>query len=248
MANEVGTVFGGNVAMPKSSALAAALRDSSQRDPRGGGVDGAEYLNFSGKRGVYTVGSEGKEFDKDAMVVPNIAGFQDGWVCWKGGQPVATRLANISAPAIATPNFDEFGPFDTKNGEGWFQAKATTFKDIDTGDQFYFKINSVSGVSALAGLLSMIAERAERSEAAWPVLKLGMEAFTSRGFKNYKPKFEVVGWLDDENVAKLFGEEDYDLDDLFAASEGVSPEGGNDEEEEDAPAPAASSRRQRRKL
>ena len=133
-------VFGGDVAMPSSSALAGALKESAVRDPRGGAIDGADYLNFSGKRGMFTYGADGKPFDMDAILVPNIAGFQDGWVCWKNGQPVATRLAPITGVPVPTPDMNEHGPFDG-DADGWFQAKAAMFKDVETGDQYFFKIN-----------------------------------------------------------------------------------------------------------
>ena len=213
--NEIAPVFGGDVSMPSSSALAGALKESAVKDPRGGALDGADYLNFSGKRGMFTSGADGKPFDMESTLVPNIAGFQDGWVCWKNGQPVATRLANITGAPVPTPDFNEFAPFEN-DADGWFQAKAAMFKDVDDGAQYFFKINSVSGVSALAGLIGLIADRAERGDPAWPVLQLGVDEFQAKGYKNYKPEFNILGWLSDENVGRVFSEEEVDLDELMA--------------------------------
>ena len=219
MTNEVTKpVFGGNVAMPSSANLAAALKQSASKNPRSGPGEGTDYLNFSGKRGLYSYGADQTPLEGGREFIPNIAAFEDGWVCWKGGRPVATRLSNMMDGGAPSPDFDEFAPFDAGNGEGWFAAKSMMLKDVGNGQQFYFKINSVSGVSAIAALIDMIADRAGRGEAAWPVITLDMEQFTAKGHKNFKPRFDVSGWLDDENVAKVF-EEGSDLDDLLAASE-----------------------------
>jgi hypothetical protein len=241
-------VFGGNVAMPSSASLAGALKESATKDPRGGAMDGADYLNFSGKRGRFSYGADQKDFEMDRILVPNIAGFQDGWVCWKSGQPVATRLANIMGAPVKTPDFEEFGPFKADSGDGWFQAKGAMFKDIDSGDQFFFKINSVSGVSALAGLISDIADRAERGDPAWPVLTLDMSEFTARGHKNFKPVFNVMGWLDDERVGVAFNDKEADLQDLMGQSgNALSPVEDEPETEEAEPEkePVQKSRRRR---
>lgn len=243
--NTPAPVFGGDVAMPSSSALAGALKESAVKDPRGGALDGADYLNFSGKRGMFTYGADGKPFDMDSMLVPNIAGFQDGWVCWKNGQPVATRLANITGAPVPTPDFSEFTPFEN-DADGWFQAKAAMFKDVDSGDQYFFKINSVSGVSALAGLIGLIADRAERGDPAWPVLQLGVDEFSAKGYKNYKPEFNIVGWLDDANVQVLFTDPEADIDELIAASGGAAQIPSQGKEEPKAE-PAPKQRRRRSK-
>ena len=127
---EVGPVFGGAVAMKGSAALASAMKESAVKDPRGSAGD-SDYLNFSAKQGTYSIGSKQEAIDPDEMWVVNIASFEAGWICWKGGRPVATRLSNISDTSVPAPDMDEFGPFDG-DGDGWFQAKAFILRSIDT--------------------------------------------------------------------------------------------------------------------
>ncbi len=237
MTNDVAPVFGGNVAMPKAADLADALSDSGNKNPRAGAGDGT-YLNFSGKTGRFHTGSgdDKSEYDVSTLLLPNISAFQNGWTCWKGGRPVETRLATIMKPPVPTPDMEEHGPFDKRNGEGWHQTKAMMLRDIDSEEQYYFKTNSVSGVDQIAKLEKAIADRARRGEAAWPVFNFKIEEFKAHGHTNFKPVIVVEGWLDDANVNVLFNDPEADLDELFVASEtGASsdaqslPSEGNDE-------------------
>lgn len=230
---EVGPVFGGAVAMKGSSALAAAMQASAVKDPRGSAGD-SDYLNFSGKQGTYLIGSKQEAVDPDELWVVNISSFEDGWICWKNGKPVATRLANISDANIPAPDMDEFGPFDG-DGDGWFQAKAFVLRSVDTGQQGYFKINSISGVSVFADLQKSIAEKAERGEAAWPVVCLDVEKFTAKGYKNFKPAFDIQGWLNDEQIESALGSEEVDINELMNASNMSLDRKEADDEPEEKP-------------
>lgn len=264
MGNDVAPVFGGNVTMPKASELADALNTSGDRNPRSGASGDGKYLNFSGKSGRFSVGAgeDKDEYDIETLLLPNIAAFQNGWVCWKGGRPVDTRMASIMDPPVVTPDMNEHGPFDSKNGEGWYQAKAMMLRDIDSEEQYYFKVNSVSGVDQIAKLEKAIADRAKRGEPAWPVFKFKIEDFKAHGHTNYKPVIVVEGWLDDVNVQVLFSDPDADLDELVAASDIAAssslPSEGNGETDEEvvepssdegaSPAPSRSRRSRRRSL
>lgn len=238
---EVGPVFGGAVAMKGASALAVAMKESAVKDPRGSAGD-SDYLNFSGKQGTYSIGSKQEKVDPDEMWVVNIASFEDGWICWKGGRPVATRLANISDANVPAPDMDEFGPFEG-DGDGWFQAKAFVLRSIDTEQQGYFKINSISGVSAFADLQKSIAEKAERGEAAWPVVCLDVEKFTAKGYKNFKPVFDIQGWLNDDQIETALGAEEIDINELMDASNVP----GDKEEKDDVDKDTKSSGRRSRR-
>ena len=188
--------------MADPQALAAAMKESSDKDPRGSMGD-SDFLNFSGKQGKFTIGKAARTIQPDEEWIVNISGFEDGWVCWKGGQPVAQRMANISGTPVPTPDFEENGPFNSDKGEGWFQAKAMTLKNIETDEQGYFKINSISGVSAMADLQRDFVAQATAGKGCWPVVTLDAEEFTAKGFKNYKPVFNVVEWLDEAALTAL---------------------------------------------
>lgn len=219
-----GSVFGKS-SMIDAAKLQLAMQSSAQLDPRGG-ADGMSFMNFTGKRGIYEVGVDKNNVDPGEAWLVNPAGFQDGWICWKGGRVMASRLYDMGMP-VPTPDTNEHGPF-TQDGDGWYQAKAMVLRSIDTGVQAYWKINSVSGVSTMAALQRDINQRIVSGLPYYPVVSLDKEKFTSKGYTNYKPIIKAMGWLDEPHViqlGELFDDDDaeIDLDKMFAAS----AKGGN---------------------
>ena len=239
--NEVG-VFGKKTSMVGAAALQQALATSASTGGTAGPIDGS-YANFSGKRGVYEIGVDKRDTPKDEMWMVNSASFEDGYVCWKGGQPMATRLYPMGT-TLPTLDRTEHGPF-TKDGDGWFDAKAVVMKSLDNDEQIYFKINSISGVNAMAGLQREILAQIAAGKPYWPVVNLHKSSFTSKGFKNFLPVFNIVGWLSDEAVQTLGTEgDDTSMAELFAMSDPTAPKVGKAEEvKKEEPAPVVRRRR-----
>lgn len=195
--------------------LAQKAQQAASNNPRGGAPNGSDYMNFSGKRGILQIGQDKRQVNSDELWVVDVTSFEEGWVCWKGGQPAANRLSNIyTGVPVPQPDFNEFGPFDTNRGDGWFQAKAMVMKSLDNDQQGYFKINSVSGVSEMADLFGKFSQKAAAGLPAWPVVSVSSEPFTSNGFQNYKPIFNVQAWLSDEQLQSL-ATGDVDLDEIL---------------------------------
>ena len=212
----------GQVALANADAMANALAGSSDKGQLGGAPEGSQYVNFSGKRGAYEFGKDKEDIDNDEIWLVNVASFEDGFVCWKGGAPASTRMSNIyNGQPVPVPASDELGPFDANKGEGWFAAKSMVFRSVEEDDrQGYFKINSKSGVAAMADLQAQVAERLRAGRPFWPLVSLDKEKFEAKGFKNYKPVFNIYGWLSQEAVAKLAETDDFDIDELIDLSEG----------------------------
>lgn len=237
MANEVAKTnpFGTALAMKDREDMAKRMAESSSTGARGGAPDGSDYMNFSGKRGMYTIGQDKRKVDNEELWLLNIMSFEDGYVCWKGGKPAATRMANIFGPGhpVAAPDPDEGGPFDVGRGEGWSQAKGWVSKSLDNDQQGYFKINSVSGVGEMADMVKEVAQRMAVGQPAWPVFSYDMEEFESQGYKNFKPIFKVYGWIGDEQVQELGENPDADIDDLIgkAAVDGMIGDKGAEKKE-----------------
>jgi len=213
MSNAV-TIFGGEgkVALKNTDAMKAALDRSSQDDTRGGGEEG-EYINFSGKRGVYEIGPDKDDADPDEVWLVNTAGFESGWICWKGGRPVAKRMASIYVEPVAVPDMLEHGPFATDRGEGWSIVKSMVIRSLDRDLQGIFTTNSKSGVSSLVGVQKEISARAGELPA-WAVIQLHKEKFTAQGNTNYKPMFPIFGWLGDAQINKLSALDEITEDDV----------------------------------
>lgn len=217
MGNEVANPFGASAALTDRKAMAQRAAESASDGARGGAPDGSDYMNFSGKRGLYTIGQDKRRIEADELWVLNIASFEDGYVCWKGGKPAGQRMANIfTGTKVQAPDPEEGGPFNTSNGEGWHKAKAWVSKSLDNDQQGYFKVNSVSGVGEMADMLDEVSKRMATGQACWPVFHYDMEEFESKGHKNFKPIFKIYGWLDDEAMGKL--DDEIDIDTLIEQS------------------------------
>jgi len=161
------------------------------------------FMSFSGKRGVYKVGVDGREPGADEPFLVAVPSFELGYMCWKGGKPVSKRMATISQPKVMEPDPDEHGPFDERRGEGWFRARAITAKSLENSEQVYFSINSKSGVAAMSDLQRDVLARMKAGQPCWPVVVFDKEEFESQGYKNFKPVLDVVEWIDTADVAKL---------------------------------------------
>jgi len=207
------STFGGKVAVADMKSLAQKAQVAAQNNPRGGGApNGSDYLNFSGKRGIFTIGKDKRQISSDERWVVDVTSFEEGWVCWKARKPEASRLSNIYTGApVAQPDPEERGPFDHNKGEGWHAAKALVVKSLDGGEQGYFKNNSVSGVGEIADLMEEFSERAAQDQPCWPVVCLVPEEFDAQGFTNFKPTFEVQEWMSTEDLATL-GQDEEDED------------------------------------
>lgn len=211
----------GGVALRNPQAMASALAASAQTGQVGMAPDGSVYMNFSGKRGVYELGKDKEDIQADELWLVNIASIQAGYVCWKGGQPQATRLASIYGPPVSEPDFNEFGPF--AQGDGWSPAKALITASVDrAGTQGYFKVSAKSAVGTISGLEEQVSQRMLASQPCWPLVFWRREKFQAKGNWNFKPTAEVYGWLNDAGVAELAANvenPEFDLDDLIARCE-----------------------------
>jgi hypothetical protein len=226
-ANVPATVFGGKVDVTDMKSLAQKAKSAADNNPRGGGApNGSEFMNFSGKKGIFSIGKDRRVIQNDEIWLVDVASFEEGWVCWKGGRPAANRMSNIyTGVPVAAPDPEELGPFNSAKGDGWYQAKGLVMKSFDTEEQGYFKINSVSGVGEMSDLMEKFSERASQDEPCWPLVCLDTEEFEAQGFKNSKPLFVVQAWATTEQIT-AYAAGDLDLDTMLGeeGEEEASPE------------------------
>ncbi len=200
--NAVVPLFGGGpVEITDVDALTRALEDSKDDGATGG--NDMSYMSFSGKKGTYKIGIDGRAPGSDEPFLVAMHMFELGWMCWKGGKPVAKRMALITAPAVGTPDFTENGPFDASRGEGWTKSRAITVRSLQNNEQCYFTTCSKSGVSAFTDLQRDVLARMKSGQDCWPIVNFGEEEFEAQGFKNSKPVIEVVAWVSADDVQKL---------------------------------------------
>ncbi len=214
--------FGGVIDLADDRALLAQMQETADVGAR---MEGVMFGSFSGKKGVYSLGTDKREPGEDEPFLVAIPLFRVGYTCWKGGKPVAQRMAGLREPKVMEPTDDEFGPFDDRKGEGWHLTRSFGCRSLETGEELSFSNNSKSGVAGIAALQKSIMERIAEGKPAWPIIYFGREEFESQGFKNYKPTFEVTKWLDRSDIVQWTG--DFDpmswLDDAPAPTPVVEP-------------------------
>jgi hypothetical protein len=220
--NTAMALFGGTgaVQIGNAKAMADALKSSAQEGSRSQLPDGGVYISFSGKLGTYSIGVDKNDADPEECWLVNIYDFQRGYICWKGGAPVARHMASIYGQQVSTPDASEHGPFKADRGEGWFPAKSITLRSIDQGIQGLFQTNTKSAVSEFAALEDKVADRLSAGEAAWPIVQLRKEKFTAQGQQNSKPVLHIYGWIGLKQVMEMSQMESVDaisdaLDDMI---------------------------------
>lgn len=205
MANEV-SMFAGEkkISMRKGAGgMVGALKQTAAESSGSDLPDGGVYISFSGKMGKYSIGQDKEDADPNECWLVNIQSFEKGWICWKGGSPVAKRLASLYGEPVDTPDPNEHGPFKASNGEGWHSAEAMMLRSVDSGKQGYYSTNTKSALRELAKITGEVARRLEEGLPCWPIIQLDKEPFTAQGQKNYKPIFNIAGWLGMKQVQKL---------------------------------------------
>jgi len=204
MSNELTTSPFGAVSIMDEEALAESLAENSDFGARTSGIS---YMSFSGKKGIYSIGTAGRSPAEDEPFLVAIPLFKTGYICWKGGRPISKRLAGPREPKIMAPDPEEGGPFDTNRGEGWFEARSMGARSLINGEEVEFTINSKSGVSVIADLHKECAARIRAREAAWPIITFGTEQFESSGYRNDKPKITPIKWLTSQEAMKWTSDE-----------------------------------------
>ncbi len=232
---EVMPVFGKHISIAEVDKMTQALDETADE---GGRLGDVSFMNFSGKKGIYQIGINKRDVEEEEPFLIAIPSFELGWMCWKGGKPAAKRMANVQQPRIPEPDPSELGPFDERRGEGWFKARAITARSMANDEQVYFTINSKSGVAVLSDLQRDVVARMKEGQPCWPVVTFDKEEFESQGYKNFKPKLEIIHWLTSEQVMQLA---DPDLDPLS-----LLPGGGDEDEGPEPEAPAPQPQRRRR--
>lgn len=217
-------VFGSElIDISDNDRFVAAMEDTVDEGARGGDVS---YMSFSGKMGRFKIGVDGRGIDEGELFVVAPTMFTTGYICWKGGRPIAKRMAKLGQPRIPEPDPQEMGPFDSQK-DGWSKARGITMKSLQHNEQIEFTNNSKSGVSVMADLQRDILDRYKMGEACVPIMEIGMEEFTAQGNNNFKPVFDVKKWITPEQLNKM-ADPDFDPLSLVGQSDG---------EAEEAPAP-----------
>lgn len=242
---------GGNLPTVDAAAAAAALMNSA--DEGSSGDTDVTFLTFSGKKDRWAIGRDNEEPDPDTVYIADVRFATEGWVCWKGGRPVEKHqwpTLEKAQRAIPAANLKDHGPY-SNDGDGWqFELGVSLFDTDAVGDRIVFTTTSKSGRNSLAK--SIIEEGAKRwiesgeETPPFPVLQLSSEQFQAQGQWNGKPVFDVLGWVNEAEVAAFIEDGEADIDGLL---EGRYAGGVEEAEEvpEEKPEPKAKAKTRKRR-
>lgn len=159
-----------------------------------------QIMKFDGKSGllnhVISQNNE-KRLPEGMRLAFDVFGSMQGFICWNGGEVVGEYYKSFfeTLPDIAT--MEDHGPYDDPEKDGWQHSYVLFFKQLDTNTQWKCNISSASGRRAVDGLYQRIGDLEAMHDFVkeTPIVVIGAEPFTARGFKNYKPVFEIVEWI-----------------------------------------------------
>ena len=197
------------------------------------GSSGSPFLKFSGKTGKYTWGADDNEIESGHQLAVNMESFEVGWICWKDDDVVDEVMVNVSQggrkPGKGT--LTDHGPYDDDN-DGWKEQAKVSFRSIEDGEQYDFKVSSASGVNVMRGMLTSFGKLMAEHPDEVMVIEIDAETFevtvinekTGKKKKqtNYKPVFDIVGWMSVEELEEIVG-----------SSDGENPEDYDGENEDD---------------
>lgn len=204
---------GGAVATQTDNPFARAANAMSS------GSGGMPFLNFNGKTGQFTAGRDKTKIPHGSRFAINANESKLGWICWIEGSvedEVMVPIVQGTPPLKESleDHSDEDG--DYEDGDGWKEQASIPMRDLETGEEFLFKTSAKSGISQLGDLMRDYgAEYLLRPDEV-AVVELDAEEFemtikskNSKGKEisethtNFKPIFDLVDWLDEDEQARL---------------------------------------------
>jgi len=160
-----------------------------------------QIMKFDGKSGLlnHVISKNNEKRLPDGMRLAFDAfGSMQGYICWNKGDVVGEYYKSFfeTLPDIST--MEDHSPYDDPEKDGWQHSYTLFFKQLDTNTQWKCNIGSASGRRAVDALYQKIGDLESMHDfrKQTPILVIGAEPFIAKGFKNYKPVFEIVEWVD----------------------------------------------------
>ncbi|MGD9670191.1 MAG: hypothetical protein AB7U75_14335 [Hyphomicrobiaceae bacterium] len=162
-----------------------------------------QFMSLDGRVGRYTVSNGGNEPDvipNGSKMLLNLFETKQGYACWKDNKVVDFVDVSLFDRLPEVDSLEDHGPYSTdpSKREGWTFQYTLFMKSAEDNRQYQLKLSAESAKREFGRLLGEIMEAAALHDltAQTPVISLGVQSFTAKGYKNYKPLFEVVEWRD----------------------------------------------------
>jgi len=211
MANELTKYLDtANLPSVDGGALANALSEAAD-DATSGGSNGVDFLSFSGKTGLYSLGRNGDDIDPDQLYLVEPQTFIAGWVCWKNSKPVDRiewSVLKAREQSVSSEELEDHGPYRQNAGEGWQQLLGFGLIGCDAVfSQVQFSSTSKSGRNSIGDLMKEIGIRSASAEPDMPLIYFGSVEFEAQGNKNHKPVLNVEAWVTRDSAAAFLSGE-----------------------------------------
>jgi hypothetical protein len=153
--------------------------------------------------GSWVYGQDSTEVEEDSEWAIPPDSLAQGFIAWHAGKVEGERMATFGKPAVDPSSLPE-----VKAKNGWeeqvgFGLVCLTGEDEDT--KAVFKTNTKGGVEAWNNVFDAIKARAVAGKPFTPRVRLTNSSYQHSEYgRIYKPVFEIVGWVgDEEEVAQI---------------------------------------------
>lgn len=206
MSNEVANRAASNIATQDDI---YALVANEARGLKGGG-DGKAFMKFSGNDGRYSYGAEDEPLALGDQLVMNPATFSRGWLIWIDGQVEFETMVGVhEGPQPEKTSLPDHSPY--KKGDGPVEQYTIEFATtVEPFTEMVFQANNVSKKRALAALLKEFGNEYKLHPGELPVVEIDnnefdakMEPGSKRTVKKFAPKFKIVSWIGEAEMAAM---------------------------------------------
>lgn len=154
--------------------------------------------------GSWVYGADSTEVEEDAEWAIPPDSLAQGFIAWHAGKVEGERMATFGKPAVDPSSLPE-----VKAKNGWEEQVGfglVCLTGEDEGTKAVFKTNTKGGTEAWNNVFDAIKARAVAGKPFTPRVRLTNSSYQHAEYgRIYKPIFEVVGWVgdEDEDVAQI---------------------------------------------
>lgn len=156
--------------------------------------------------GSWVYGQDSTEVEEDSEWAIPPDSLAQGFIAWHAGKVEGERMATFGKPAVDPSSLPE-----VKAKNGWeeqvgFGLVCLTGEDEDT--KAVFKTNTKGGVEAWNNVFDAIKARAVAGKPFTPRVRLTNTSYQHAEYgRIFKPIFEIVGWVGDEEEVEQIEQE-----------------------------------------
>lgn len=173
-----------------------------------GGEGGKAFMKFSGMDGTYSYGADEVALEPGTQLIMNWKSYKRGWVIWVGGKVEHEEMVSFYEGAQpAKSNLPDLGPY--AKGDGPVEQLTVEFATVEEPFvTMVFQANNKSKVRALGELMKSFIRDYKLHKDMHPVIEIDEYEFpaksdTGRKVTMHAPKFKIVNWITDEQLAEL---------------------------------------------